>query len=726
MLFDDLADSVTAPSGVAFHGAVVAVSGESWRPYTGLPTDTRVLLHEQVLRGETIMVCNMATAANFGNSNVLLTDYNSAFAEAIDDWNMALSALFSSTHNARPVFAEVTGVGSCDPASPSLQHDKEVDIFVHKRTLETNLQKCITDAANTTYRKKLACRELIGSRPCDNPDLYPAMTDEEIDKAETCRRDHYVHGRACIASGGCIWRPVAKGQLVLDADDSFQSTINTVNTASFRAIIAHEIGHLLGLGDYAQECPPGGQQTLYSYTNLPTHTSEPGCRSDRTNPVTARDVDDVAQIYQPNEFTSIAVERDDSGGTTSYQLTGHVPYDTNADTHPEFNAYRIVAWSRAADGDEWSHAGSVEVFREDGHVDRSMLASHRFTIPLGVADPSGLDLLVAGVTRGDPERLRGDPAAWMTHAEVTADQLGSEMWATEVDSDATVVWWTLGEPATLEGVTPPDPPDPPDPPEPDPDPEPTKVPPAPVLSVTVNTNSAMLTWSESTNDDDRADTYTAVYVSEDLTSGNATTPEERVTFELLESWTGYTFKVTATNAIGSTDSDVVRRRTSETVRGEFEVRRLPQANPGDRDIEFSFVPDGPAETRILPSSRFLTYSTLTVGRWMKSSNVVRLTAHPAQTLGRIWAQLDDDGRVEVCLQPPGGTVEDDLHCPARSFFPYLTATENRWLSSSQVSVTVTDPSTAARAGGTDSATMAPLAPGDVLPEADTERGRLEE
>ena len=111
---------------------------------------------------------------------------------------------------------------------------------------------------------------------------------------------------------------------------------------------------------------------------------------------------------------------------------------------------------------------------------------------------------------------------------------------------------------------------------------------------------------------------------------------------------------------------------------------------------------------------------------MKSSDVVRTTADPDQTLGRIWAQLVANGKVKVCLLRPGGTDEDDLNCPARSFFPYLTATENSWLGSSLVSVTVTDPSTSARDTGTDVATMAPLAPGDVLPEADTERGRLEE
>ena len=56
--------------------------------------------------------------------------------------------------------------------------------------------------------------------------------------------------------------------------------------------------------------------------------------------------------------------------------------------------------------------------------------------------------------------------------------------------------------------------------------------------------------------------------------------------------------------------------------------------------------------------------------------------------------------------------------------PYTTAPANRWLHSSDLSVTVTDSATGARSVD-DVSTMAPLERGGVLPEEDPISGHLE-
>ena len=707
ILFDTLADSVVTLTQDAYDGDAGGTSRDTWRPYGDLSATTRVALHEKVMRGETMMVCNMAQEGNFDprdfddedprddgrpiDAEYLLDRFDDAFDNAIADWNRALHERDGVNGTPSPVFAPVTDDSICDPDTLTAEPVAGVDIFIHKRVAPR-------------------------SGKCDDTTHYP--TDED---RKACRARHYdLFGRPCNYSGGCARRVFSNDEsLVMNADVTQHALVTRLDSDWFRSTIAHELGHFLGLGD-REACPSDGSSTLYTYTS--------SCRSTAAadaSPVTERDVRDVHEIYHPDQFTNVRVETDGTGAMVDYEIKGHVPLDTAM--NPEFNAYRIVVWSRMSDEDNWSFVGSADVFEDDGTVDPDLRSSHEFTISSIAANPSALDFLVVGVTRGDPDRLSGDPDDWTEHAEVTARDLGSETWAMEVD-------WTLGEPVTVDGVTTTDP----DPDPPPPITGPTKVPPAPVLRVTVTTNSATLTWSESTNDGDRAATYTASYVSGNLDSDSETVDDDEnddegtVTFGNLDSWTGYTFKVTATNDIGSADSNVVFRRTSETVSGEIEVRRLPQGRPSGHDIEFSFVPSGTGETRILPSLRFVDYSDLTVGNWVRSSNVVRTRPNPDQTLGRIAARLVADGRVEVCLLPPGGTGESDHICPSRKFFPYLSATENRWLSSSQVSVTVADPNTAASssgaagAAGADTATMAPLAPGETLPEADTERGRLEE
>ena len=70
------------------------------------------------------------------------------------------------------------------------------------------------------------------------------------------------------------------------------------------------------------------------------------------------------------------------------------------------------------------------------------------SIHLGTTRPTAREFLVAGVTRGDPDRGVGMPADWEVHSEVTAaDDLNSEAWAAGSS-------WTLGAPAYGHGPPP--------------------------------------------------------------------------------------------------------------------------------------------------------------------------------------------------------------------------------------------------------------------------------
>ena len=196
------------------------------------------------------------------------------------------------------------------------------------------------------------------------------------------------------------------------------------------------------------------------------------------------------------------------------------------------------------------------------------------------------------------------------------------------------------------------------------------------------------------------------------------------TFTGLSEWTEYSFAVRAENAAGrSAWSPLVRKRTPDRVSGQVAVVRMTPTSTG-YDLSFAFRPTG--GSRIEPALRFLRYTELDPRWWLDTSDVVRTSVSPSQTLGQVTVSREDAGKVLVCFVPNGGS----RFCPSTHKFNYANATVNRWYYSSSFYFTVTDADVATAAGGAARAVEGPgtahrLPDGEALPEWDTIEGRLE-
>ena len=428
-LFDDLVGSAMSPEGISYDGGDRHGGwGNYWRPYPGLPAATHVLTHENMLIGETLIVCNSATVddfytADFANSDTLTDrtasasdlrdEFNDAFDEAIRDWNLALHRMARRDGTPHEIFRSVDRAGNCDDTNETSEHNAAVDIIVHKRTMgEANF--------------------------CQGQHLTEYLAEHGTDQ-DDCRARYFLEIRGsmvCDATGGCA-RITHRGRSRLMSKDRREpdgrttyytrhTIITRSDTARFHSTIAHELGHFLGFGDYKNNCPRGlNDLTLFSYT-------DPGsCRTPWASPIGARDVEDIHHIYHPDELLGVEIR----GGS----VRGNLPRGT-AGNH-EFNAQYLVAWTRPAGSDsDYSYVGSLAVHTDAGTIEPS-LEDGEFEIPLGGLTPVGREFLVAGVTRGDHKRLVGTPDAWSAHWEVTIGALGE-------------LPWTLGDPAVLLGPAP--------------------------------------------------------------------------------------------------------------------------------------------------------------------------------------------------------------------------------------------------------------------------------
>ena len=164
-----------------------------------------------------------------------------------------------------------------------------------------------------------------------------------------------------------------------------------------------------GNGDYDEGEP------ITSYKNDPCGAME----------LTDRDLGDVHAIYHPDSIGRPKLVND-----AGWKITGIMPWDTNGIRgRLEFNAYRLVVLNRPLEsnaGDPYSlvKALAMEETELSGKVDISLGADF---------DATGKELLVAGVTRGDPERQllyrSGSLVRWVAHSEVTSSELGGASWA---------------------------------------------------------------------------------------------------------------------------------------------------------------------------------------------------------------------------------------------------------------------------------------------------------
>ena len=226
--------------------------------------------------------------------------------------------------------------------------------------------------------------------------------------------------------------------------------------------------------------------------------------------------------------------------------------------------------------------------------------------------------------------------------------------------------------------------------------------------------SVSLSWDA----EDGAASYLVGYVGG---GSSQRTTATSYTFTGLSEWTEYSFAVRAENAAGrSAWSPLVRKRTPERVSGQVAVARMTPTSTG-YDLTFAFRPTG--ASRIEPALRFLRYTELDPRWWLDTSDVVRTSVSPSQTLGQVTVSREAAGKVLVCFVPNGGS----RFCPSTHKFNYANATVNRWYYSSSFYFTVTDAdaATAAARAVEGPGTAHRLPDGEALPEWDTIEGRLE-
>ena len=240
--------------------------------------------------------------------------------------------------------------------------------------------------------------------------------------------------RCGIGSAGCAHtkKHGRMPPMIGGGKESYYSIgVTTGNADFFEANLLHELGHFLGLGDYkdaleAGHCPDDSKKSVMTSKGGECHSSS----------LTVRDLDDVHAVYHPDALGSAVLVEDDR-----WAIRGLMPRDTNG--RLEFNAYRLVVWSRPlGTGGAYSQERSYSMDSDavsNGFVNIEFAAGF---------DATGKEFLVAGVTRGDWRRRTVDggglPVKWVAHSEVTSSEVANSPWAMSRS-------WTLGGTVTLAG-----------------------------------------------------------------------------------------------------------------------------------------------------------------------------------------------------------------------------------------------------------------------------------
>ena len=225
--------------------------------------------------------------------------------------------------------------------------------------------------------------------------------------------------RCGIGSAGCAHtkKHGRMPPMIGGGKESYYSIgVTTGNADFFEANLLHELGHFLGLGDYkdaleAGHCPDDSKKSVMTSKGGECHSSS----------LTVRDLDDVHAVYHPDALGSAVLVEDDR-----WAIRGLMPRDTNG--RLEFNAYRLVVWSRPlGTGGAYSQERSYSMDSDavsNGFVNIEFAAGF---------DATGKEFLVAGVTRGDWRRRTVDggglPVKWVAHSEVTSSEVANSPWA---------------------------------------------------------------------------------------------------------------------------------------------------------------------------------------------------------------------------------------------------------------------------------------------------------
>lgn len=435
-LFDMLGDSATTPAGVT-RTSDSAGGATTWRPYTGLPANTAVLIQESMREGKTMTVCNGAQANDFpsGRRAGLLSAFGTALANAIALWNDKLWTEPPSTGTPHKIFKPLT---KCADEDEEGERQYSGDIVISKAE---------------AYEGQ--CREYpIGD---------PGGTDEEKEQWEeyrTCVEPYTSAGQIkfCRFKGGCAFRNVegskspsvepgslqlisvtqshigedSEGNQVIHSDQQLQQ--------SYTRHILHELGHFLGLGDYGASCPTVDRKTLSLFAYMPDDDSTRSCRSLWSELLTERDLEDIHDIYHPDALVGLR----ESG----LVISGSLPKDAGRPDQGnpgrlvhdyEYNAFGYVVGSRpSGSAGPYDLLGGLPIDDVTDAAGTVKIKLSDLSLPDGF-NPAGKEFVVAGVTRGDWKRGCDEPGPWEEHSEVSLT-IGEKAGP-----------WTLGTPVTLHG-----------------------------------------------------------------------------------------------------------------------------------------------------------------------------------------------------------------------------------------------------------------------------------
>ncbi|MCY4103686.1 MAG: hypothetical protein OXG55_10580, partial [bacterium] len=354
---------------------------DRWRPYQDLPDGTYVGVHLKMLAGEELVVCTLA------NDSAL----KQLIQRSTDAWNQRIQ--IANAGFSRDVF-------DFRSACPSSQN--EIDVKVIQVTADSISNYC--DGTPP------ACAETL--RVGGNP---PRVTGKTI----------YIDRR--YGSGPTAApppNPEVPGAIL--AGDKLR-------------VMIHELGHMLGLGDYGN-C---GSTTFVSVMAggkcIPSEANDYGW-SRAQDLIQDRDLEDLYALYHPRARVGMFFYDGDSAGWRLY--AGRPPADKASPRNYVSNAERYVVFGREVESnDTWVYKGSfsrdwawdwlangeAEVRDEHGQVVRVQ----NLWIGDSLTNIRGREFAVFGITGGDIEQTSRreieEHATWQANVRDTEWSLGEPL-----------------------------------------------------------------------------------------------------------------------------------------------------------------------------------------------------------------------------------------------------------------------------------------------------------
>ncbi len=340
----------SATSGIARQTPQTRDPGD-WHPYD-LPSAMTAHLNPKTQRGEALSICTT------------VRDFVAPITAAVNHWNSTLNPSGSAFQDVFSFSGRVSSLADCRELARGnaarIDPNNNFDIIISD-------YRC---AAGGTDADGNAC-------PPNAQVCVPigCATASPITRCTAANRDTNLacagSATGCPAAGaGCVW-PNFASWLNWPLDwlpspvDGSAIQIVTVH----RRLFEHELGHLLGLGDYGHECAwvagtsPRKVPSLYSYRDGPRswqvlvddpsefHSGYFDCRS---STVTDRDEADLSAIYHPRAFEGSRYSKfeieDTEDSFWRFQIA-IPPSDSSPSKHPQTYPNACVPW-RGPAGEE--------------------------------------------------------------------------------------------------------------------------------------------------------------------------------------------------------------------------------------------------------------------------------------------------------------------------------------------------------------------------------------